>query len=70
MPDPTPRSAAIWYLAAGVGLAGLATGGLVAGLVVDAWMEGGPWGAVIGTVLGFTVGTIEAVVLIRRAGRS
>lgn len=69
MADSGARSAAVWYVAAGVGLAGSTTGGLVAGLALDVWLDIGPWGGVGGTVLGFIAGTVEMVVLIRRAER-
>ncbi len=64
------RSAALMYLAAGVGLAGSATGGLVVGLALDAWLGIAPWGSAGGTVLGFVIGMVEMIVLIRRAERA
>jgi F0F1-type ATP synthase assembly protein I len=64
------RSAALLYLAAGMGLAGSATGGLVVGLALDAWLGIAPWGSAGGTALGFVIGMVEMIVLVRRAERA
>lgn len=58
-----PYFDAVWQLVGGVGL------GVGGGYLVDRWLHTGPWGMVVGSVLGMTSGFIGFFRSISRAGK-